>query len=91
MWPSVMFGVVGNILVVVGLRGGLRAGENGAYGVAFVFVLIAAVGAVVLGVTVVTAIRGLSHGTHKPWWTLCLILGVLPVTAIVGLGFLSRL
>lgn len=87
---TILLGIVAIGLVVWGFLAGIDAALSGAGSGTGPYIALFVVGAVLVIATVVTAVLGLFSAGHRVLWSIALVLGLLPVIAVVVLAVNAR-
>ena len=87
---TIVVGVVGIGLVSWGFLAGIDAALSGSGSGTGPFIALFVLGAVLVIGTVVSAVLGLFTAGHRVLWSIALVLGLLPVFAVVVLAINAR-
>jgi uncharacterized membrane protein HdeD (DUF308 family) len=87
---TILAGVIAIGLVSWGFLAGIDAALSGSGGGAGPFIALFVLGAVMVISTVVSAVLGLFSRAHRVLWSIALVLGLLPVIAVVVLAVNAR-
>jgi uncharacterized membrane protein HdeD (DUF308 family) len=87
---TILTGVIAIALVSWGFLAGIDAALSGSGSGAGPFIALFVLGAVMVIATVVSAVLGLFSRDHRVLWSIALVLGLLPVIAVVVLAVNAR-
>jgi hypothetical protein len=81
---------VGIVLVSWGFVAGIDSALSGMGGSNVLFVGLFVLGAIVVIGTVIASVLGLAVAGHRVLWAIALLLGILPIIAVIVIATVSR-